>query len=206
MSPQSIAHLIIAYRYWILVPLAIVEGPVVAFVAGTAASLGYFNLYALIAVFFVRDMGMDALYYFSGYFGGRTALAKRMLKKIGIREEEIDEVRLLWEKHPARTMFVGKLSYGVAQAFIVAAGVVKMRLRLFFAYGALVAVAQYGTLLLLGYFFGNAFGGNTALIAENIQYVIAGFAVVVSAYYMFRWYLRGKLRPKTPQGVSNQVL
>jgi len=192
MNPQEIAHLIIEYRYVILVPLAIVEGPIVAFVAGTAASLGYFNLYALMAVFFVRDMGMDAFYYYSGYFGWQSPLAKKMLGKINIEESQLDEVRLLWEKYPAKTMFVGKLSYGIAQAFIVVAGMVKMRLRKFFGYGALVAIAQYGTLLLLGYFFGNAFGGNTAVIVQNIQYVIAGIVVVISGYYALRWYMRKK--------------
>jgi membrane protein DedA with SNARE-associated domain len=195
MSPQDIANLIVEYRYWILVPLAIVEGPIVAFIAGTAASLGYFNLYALMAVFFVRDMGMDAFYYYSGYFGWRAPLAKRMLRKISIEEGQLDGVRLLWEKHPARTMFVGKLSYGIAQAFIVVAGMVKMRLLSFFGYGALVAVAQYGTLLLLGYFFGSAFGGNAALVVQNIQYVIAGIIAIVSGYYVVRWYIRGKFPP-----------
>src|SRR5665213_1298609 len=145
MSPQTIAHLIIEYRYWILIPAAIIEGPIVAFVAGTLASLGYFNIYVLIAFFFVRDMGMDAIYYYSGYFGGRSAFIQRMLAKLSMDEARLDELRLVWEQHPAKTMFIGKLSYGIAQAFIVTAGVVKMSIRKFFGYGALAAIAQYGT-------------------------------------------------------------
>jgi membrane protein DedA with SNARE-associated domain len=89
-------------------------------------------------------------------------------------------------------MFIGKLSYGIAQAFIIVAGMVKMNLRKFFSYGALVAVAQYGTLLILGYFFGNAFGGKLSVIIENLQYVIAGVILVMSGYYIFSWYLRRK--------------
>ena len=196
MSPQNIAHLIIEYRYWILVPAAVIEGPIVAFIAGTLASLGYFNIYALIAFFFVRDIGMDAIYYYSGYFGGRSAFVKRMLAKMSMDEARLDELRLVWEQHPAKTMFIGKLSYGIAQAFIVTAGVVKMSIRKFFSYGALAAIAQYGTLLLVGYFFGNAFGGSTSVIVANIQYVIAGGTLILSGYYVFRWHIRQHLPGK----------
>ena len=169
MNPRDIAHLLVEYRYWILVPLAVIEGPIVAFVSGTLASLGYFNVIVLAAFFFVRDMAMDGIYYSSGYFGAQTAFVQRMLRKMDVRRERIAELRLLWERHPARTMFVGKLSYGIAQAFIVVAGVVKMNLRKFFGYGALAAVAQYGALLLAGYFFGNAFGGDAAVVVQNIH-------------------------------------
>jgi len=190
MNPQDIAHLLIQYRYWILVPAAIIEGPIVAFIAGTLASLGYFNIYVLIVFFFVRDMAMDAIFYYSGFFGARTAFAKRMLRKMDMEEEQMNDLRLLWEKHPAKTMFIGKLSYGIAQTFIIVAGVVKMNIRKFFTYGALAAVSQYGVLLALGYFFGNAFGGSMTVVVENIQYVIAGATLILGGYYVFRWHIR----------------
>jgi membrane protein DedA with SNARE-associated domain len=192
MSPQDITHLIIQYRYWVLIPFAIIEGPIVAFIAGTLASLGYFNLIVLLILFFARDMIMDAFWYFLGYFGWQTAFAKRMLHKMNVRESHLDEVRVLWDEHPARTMFIGKLSYGIAAAFIVVAGMIKFSLREFFSYGALIAILQYFTLILLGYFFGNAFGGTLAGVVDNIQYAIVGAATILSAYYLLRWYIRKK--------------
>jgi membrane protein DedA with SNARE-associated domain len=192
MSPQQLAQLIIEYRYWILVPLAIVEGPIVAFVAGTLASIGYFNIYGLMVFFFARDMIMDAAWYYAGYFGWQTAFAKRMLVKMNIQESHIKEVRDLWDKYPARTMFVGKLSYGIAAAFVAVAGVVEMSLVKFFSYGAIVAIVEYVGLLLLGYFFGNAFGGSVAGIVDNIQYAIAGALALLSTFYILRWWIRKK--------------
>ena len=192
MSIDSITHLVLLYRYWILVPLSLIEGPVVAFVAGTLASFGYFNMYALAALFFIRDVGLDGLYYALGYFGGRTAFAARMMRKIGITEDHLENVRLLWARRPGMTMFIGKLAYGIASAFIVVAGTVKMPLRVFFSYGALVAVLQYGTLLLLGYFFGATLGGSITRILDNAGYLIAFVAVVITAYYLLSWYMREK--------------
>ena len=60
MSPEHLTQLILDYRYWILIPISVIEGPVVAFVAGTLAALGYFNIWVLVLFFFARDMIMDA--------------------------------------------------------------------------------------------------------------------------------------------------
>lgn len=199
MSVDFITQLILQYRYWILIPLSLIEGPVVAFVAGTFAAVGFFNMYFLAALFFVRDVGLDGIYYAIGHFGAKTAFVQRMLTKIGITPGHLEQVRVLWEKKPFWTMFIGKLSYGIASAFIVVAGTVKMPLRTFFTYGSIVAVLQYGTLLFLGYFLGASFGGNIAKIIENVQYVIAFAAISISGYYLFSWYMRKKFLKEDTQ-------
>ena len=196
MSVDFITQLIVEYRYWILIPLSLIEGPVIAFIAGTMASVGFFNLYFLAALFFVRDVGLDAVYYAIGHFGGHTRFAQRMLKKIGVTDDHLEQVRVLWERRPGTTMFIGKLSYGIASAFIVVAGMVKMPLGKFFFYGVIVAILEYGTLLFAGFFLGESLGGSTgsaAHIINNVQYAIGIAAIVISAYYLFSWYMRGKL-------------
>ncbi len=185
-------QLILEYRYWILIPLTFIEGPIVAFIAGTLASAGFFNIYILAVLFFVRDVGMDGVYYGVGYWGGRTKFARKMLKRIGITPDHLNDVRELWRNHAGKTMFIGKISYGIASAFIVVAGMVKMPLRKFFGWGAVVAVVQYGGLLLLGYFFGAAFGGTIKTILNNDEYALLGGAVIISGYYGLSWYMRGK--------------
>ncbi len=192
MSVDFITQVILQYRYWILIPLSLIEGPVVAFVAGTLAALGYFNMYFLAALFFVRDVGLDGVYYAIGHFGGRTAFAERMLAKIGITDDHLEQVRVLWEKRPGWTMFIGKLSYGIASAFIVVAGTVGMPLSKFFKYGIIVAILQYGVLLFAGYFLGASLGGDIVNIINNVQYVIAFAAIAISGYYIFSWYMRKK--------------
>lgn len=192
MSVDFITELIIQYRYWILIPLTFIEGPVVAFVAGTLASAGLFNMYFLVALFFVRDVGLDIVYYAIGHFGGRTTFAQRMLKKIGVMPYHLEQVRILWEQRPGWTMFIGKLSYGIASAFIVVAGMMKMQFSLFLKYGVLVAILQYGTLLFAGYFLGESLGGSVVPIIENVQYIIVFAAIIISGYYIFSWYMRTK--------------
>lgn len=192
MDAGTVSELILHYRYWILIPLTFIEGPIVAFVAGTFASLDYFNIYALAILFLVRDVGMDGVYYAIGYYGGRTKFAEKMMKKIGVNEDHLDNVRIIWEEKPFRTMFLGKLSYGIAHAFIVIAGTIKMPLKMFFKYGIMVTLIQYGGLLALGYFYGTSFSGNATKIIQNIQYVIAGATFLISGYYILSWYIKKK--------------
>lgn len=193
MSVDFITGLILEYRYWILIPLSLIEGPVVAFVAGTLAAVGYFNFYFLAAFFFVRDVGLDIIYYAIGHFGAKTAFVKRMLTKLEITEDHLEHVRLLWVKRPGWTMLIGKISYGIASAFIVVAGTVRMPLRIFLLWASIVAVLQYGTLLVLGYYLGASAGGSVARVIENVQYAVAFAALVITVYYIVSWRMRKKL-------------
>lgn len=194
MSLDAISQTIIEYRYWILIPLSIIEGPIVAFAAGALASLGYFNVFALGIFFFIRDMGMDAIYYGLGYYGGKSKRALRVMKFLKIHEGHLDEIRRLWIKHPGRTMFLGKLSYGVASSFVALAGMIRMPMKLFFGYGAIVAIVQFWSLLALGYFFGASLGGTAARVIDNIQLAAIGITVLASVYYIVSFYMRGELK------------
>ena len=195
MSLSYITTLIIEYRYLILIPLSIIEGPIVAFAAGALAPLGYFNVYVLAAFFLVMDMAKDAFYYSLGYWGGRSGWAHWLLGKIGIKTEHLEGIRELWETKPGRTMFIGKLSYGIAATFVVLAGTVKMSIKKFFGWGAVVAMTQYWALLALGYFFGTALASTN--FVEELQYAIGGIALVGSLYYLFSIYMRGKFNKKS---------
>ena len=190
MDAFDASALIIQYRYWILIPLSFVEGPVVAFIAGTLATIGYFNMYALAAIFFIRDIGLDIIYYAVGFYGANTVFARRLLKKIGLTSVHFDHIRKLWERHPFRTMLIGKLSYGIATAFIVLAGTVKMPFMKFLRYGALVAITQYWALLILGFMLGNTFRDFVERIISTLEYALLGLAVLMTIYYIVSFRMR----------------
>jgi len=190
---NAVIQLILEYRYWILIPLSFVEGPIVAFFAGTLAAGGYFNIYALAVFFLVRDIAVDGACYYLGHFGGKRPFIQRLLARMGVTQDHLADVSALWNKHPGKTMFFSKLSYGVAAGFIVVAGMVNMPVRAFFAYGAFIAVMHYGVLLLVGYFFGATLGAEFAVILERAPYVIGAAGVFFIGYYFFKKYLRTRL-------------
>lgn len=187
-------HLILEYRYWILIPLSFIEGPIVAFIAGTLASVGYFNVYVLGVFFLARDVIVDIIMYGLGYWGAQTRFVKNMLHRFGVTDKEMEDIKQLWNKNAGKTMFFSKLSYGVAAAFIMVAGMVEMPLKKFVFYGFIVAILHYGTLLFLGYYLGASVGGSVSRILENIQYVLGGAILVITGYLLFKRYINAKMR------------
>jgi membrane-associated protein len=164
----------------------------VAFAAGSLASLGYFNIFLLAVIFFLRDVLVDAFMYVVGRFGGETRFAKWFLKKVGVTKEHLEGVHNLWDKHAGKTMFFSKLSYGLAATFLVVAGLVKMSPKKFFSYAVLVTIMQYGVLLLLGYYFGSAFGTISNLL-NNLALVLLAVSIFITAYYVFTHFMRRRL-------------
>lgn len=81
MDAAAITHLILEYRYWIIIPLSFIEGPIVAFVVGTLSFLGYFNPFFAFSIFFLRDVLLDGFFYALGKWGGKTRVAQNLLKK-----------------------------------------------------------------------------------------------------------------------------
>ena len=192
MSIDLISELILQYRYWILVPLAIFEGPIIAFLVGTFVALGYFNIFLAFLILFLGDNIPDVIYYLFGRYGEQKKLIRRYAAKIGVDEEHFDTIRRLWGKHPAKMMLFTKVAYGLSTPLLVSAGIVGMPLRLFVRYAILLGVVQYGTLFALGYYFSSSlrFVSDTV---KMIQMAVGGFIVVVAAYYLFARYMRKKL-------------
>lgn len=191
MSVESIAPLILEYRYWILIPLTFIEGPIIGFIAGGLSRLGYFDPFIAFAIFIARDVLVDNFWYAVGLWGGKTAFAQRILHKIRITPEHLENVRTLWDQHGFRTMLISKLSYGIAQAFLVVAGMVGMPFKRYFKYALLVALIEYGGLFVVGYFMGAAFG-DIAGVLSNIQWVVAIIALVIAGYYIVTHFMRTK--------------
>ncbi len=185
MTPELVTSLLVEYRYWILIPLTFLEGPVVAFAAGTLASLGYFKMYELAILFFVRDLLVDTGYYCAGYFGRNSRAVRRVLAWLKIDDANLDSIRGRLLKHPIQTIFIGKLAYGVASTIIVGFGVIRMNYLTFMAYGVWVTILQYGTLLVLGYYYGESLGTRLTNVLEAFQYLAAAVAIVVAIYYLF---------------------
>lgn len=191
MSLEVITQLVLQYRYWILLPLAFMEGPILAFVLGSFSVLGYFNIFLSFLILLIGDLVPDAAYYFFGRYGERNGLMSRYAQKIGIGEEHFDVVRRLWHKHPAKTMFLTKFAYGLSTPLLVSAGFIGMPLYRFLRLSVMISIIQYGVLLTLGYNFGRSFKLVSGTL-ELISLAAAGIIVMAAAYYFLVRYIRRK--------------
>ncbi|HEX8994165.1 MAG TPA: hypothetical protein VF803_02835 [Candidatus Paceibacterota bacterium] len=185
--------LIITYRYVILFPLAAFEGPILSVMVGFLVATGYFNPLIAYGIMILGDVIPDGAYYFFGRWGRDKAFIQRYGARFGLTEHRFAVIERLWHKHPGKTMWTSKLSYGLSTAFLVSAGLAGMRLSTFYAYALPVTMVQYGLLMAAGYFFGNSY----ALISEafsGFEAIIAAAVVAGAVYYAVTRFMSMRLK------------
>jgi membrane protein DedA with SNARE-associated domain len=189
---ETLIPLILQYKYFILFPLACFEGPMIAFIVGSLAALGYFDPLAAFLVLILGDVIPDNAYYFFGRLGEKKTLVTRYASKIGITPEHFDIVKKLWFKYPIKTMLLSKFAYGLSTPLLISAGIVNMPFRLFLTYSFILSCMQYSVLLALGYYASSSLGAVTRTF-EGIQFLAAGVIAIAVFYYFLTRYMRSKL-------------
>jgi membrane protein DedA with SNARE-associated domain len=189
MELATIIALLQQYGYFILFPLACIEGPMLGFVAATLIPLGIFHPLPLFIMLVLADVLPDIGYYFLGRWGSKSPLAQGLIHKAGLNAERMEFVRKLWHNHTTKAMLLTKFSYGLSTPLLVIAGLVHLPFRRFVAWSITLAAGQYAVLMVLGYFF----GGSLALVEgtfAKVQLVILAAAAVGVGYYFLTRYMR----------------
>ncbi len=179
--------LLTKYGYFILFPLAVIEGPIVSLVVGFLIYLGYLKFLPAYAILLLGDLIPDTVYYYIGRFGSK----RKIMEKYGSRLNLIEK---LWREHGRKTMFLSKLAYSLSIPFLISAGLVKMPYKKFISYAISVTLFQYGIIMAIGYFFGHSYQ-----IAERyIQYayVIAAAILIlfIVSYILITKYARKRIK------------
>ena len=202
MDPASLMTILLTYRYWVLLPLAIVEGPMLAFACGVLVSLGILGALPTLCILVIGDIIPDTVFYSLGRFWSDRPFVKRLALRIGVTDDHFKDAQSLWHEHPGKTMLMSKFAYGISSAFLFMAGLMRMPALRFYGYSISISIAHYIVSMSAGYYFG------ASLVAAGeairiIEYGVAGTAVLISAYVTVMWYMR-KSFPTLP-GKSGSV-
>lgn len=177
MDGETIIQFLGNYGYWIILPLMIIEGPIVTIIAAFMASLGIFNIWIVLILSIIGDIVGDIILYGVGRAWGMT-FVRRVGKYIGITESLVLKMEKFFEKHGGKTVFSVKTTTGLCWATWVAAGIVKMNFWKFIWYSFLGGIVWSAFLVFMGYFFGEFY----AQIEEGIRFagwIVFGIAVAV---------------------------
>ncbi len=149
--PRYFFRFLIQYKYAIIFPIAVVEGPVITMFSGFLVSLGYLSLVPTYFLLLFGDLISDSFFYLLGRFG-RDFLSRR--KFFRESERRLERVEEHYKKHPRKTIIVAKASYGVGSFFLAAAGAGKMGYGTFLEYILVPNAVRTLALLLIGFYFG----------------------------------------------------
>jgi len=168
-------QLLLTYKYLILIPLSIIEGPIVTVVCGFLVTLKLFNPFVVYVVMVLGDIIGDAGIYYIGYSG------KRFLKYFRVTEEKLEKAKIFFHENHKKAIFISKLAHGVGFTGLIAAGASNVPYKRYFKTCALISIVQSLVMLIIGIFFGHAY----VLIKKYLDYYAAGVSVLVLFVLLF---------------------
>jgi len=185
MSLDQIIVLLTTYKYLILFPIVVVEGPIITVIAGFLTSLGFFNFSLAYAVIVVGDITGDSLYYALAYHG-RYRLIDRWGHYIGLTVERVQKFEHYFEDHSARLIIFGKFAYALEVPFLIGAGLAKVPYRKFLLYTLLPSLPKSLLFLLIGYYFGRSYAKISTYLDYTALGTIALALVLVAVYFIVK--------------------
>lgn len=172
-DPHILAYIkTIGYPTMLL--LMIIEGPIVSILGAFLAKLGFFNVYLVLLLSILGDLIGDVILYSIGFYGGERALAKAE-KILKIKPAIVEKMRRLFQAHGKKTIFAVKSTTGLCWITFIAAGTFKMKFKDFVLTSFFGGIVWSTFLVIIGYFFGYAFG----VINDYIR--VAGLIIFAAA-------------------------
>lgn len=151
----DVSQWLLNYRYLILFPLMVIEGPITVVTAGILTSIGVFNFFLVYITSVLGDLVGDSLYYAAGRYGRKYL--DRWGRFIGLPKERLEKMEVHFNDHGGKTLIAGKLSHAVGAIVLVSAGVARIPFRKFIIFNFWATLPKSLVLLLIGYYFGNTF-------------------------------------------------
>jgi membrane protein DedA with SNARE-associated domain len=153
-----IESILLTFRYPAIFAGSLIEGPTVMIVTGFFLRLGYFHFLPAYFLLLAGDLLGDYMWYGIGRFGLHRTVFK-IGKFFGVSEKNIEAIKAKFRRHEGKIIFGSKLTsgFGFGVPIMVVAGMSHVPLKKFGSYIFLGGLIWAGSLLSIGYFFGNVY-------------------------------------------------
>lgn len=178
---ETILYLLLKFKYIILFPLAIVEGPILAVIAGFFCTEGYLNLFIVYPVIVLGDVVGDSIVYMFGRWGIPVFL-KKIFKHFGMKPENIEKARVYFDANPKKTISLSKITLGIGIAGIFLAGNARIPYARFLKICLVTSALQYVVYLGIGLLFGSAYKQISRYLNFFAAFSIIAFLFVILFY------------------------
>jgi membrane protein DedA with SNARE-associated domain len=178
----SIIALLLEYKYALLFPIALVEGPMVSILGGFLASSHFLNVYLVLLVVLAGDLIFDSIYYGLGRYGG-TRVIKKYGRYLRINRKQVTKLERHFHSHTGKTLFIAKFTHGLGWAVLFSAGVAKVPYKKFILNNFCSAALKSTVLVIFGYYYGYAYQRISEYFGYA-SYIFAGLAVILIITYL----------------------
>jgi membrane protein DedA with SNARE-associated domain len=164
------------WSYLLLAFLVAVEGPIATLVGAAAASVGLMHPFYVFIAASTGNLTSDTLWYTLGYLGKMEWLL-RIGKRLGINRKYLEHLEQILCDHAPMILFFSKLSVSPMIPALVATGLIKFPWRRWFPYVFSAEMIWTGSLVLIGFFGGQALkrvqlGLEHVILASSIAFIV----------------------------------
>jgi membrane protein DedA with SNARE-associated domain len=193
---NQIFDLLIEYRYFLLFPITIIEGPIITVMAGYLSHLGLFNIYAVYCIVVIGDLVGDIIYYLIGK-NGRLQIIDKWGHYFGIHRKNVLEMEKIFENHSFKTLFFGKFTFGIGGIIIIAAGAAKVPITKFIFYSIIGTLPKSFLLILAGTFIGSAYLQISKYFDYTAIVSILLAIIILAGYYFIQRYAKRYIKKES---------
>jgi len=148
-SWSPLVDFLIAHGSLLVLPLAVLEGPIVSVTAGFLSARGYLDWYWALSLLVCGDLIGDVMWYWIGR-SGRTPLAGlgRRFMRAGLSAELAHGLR----RNATKMLLIGKWTHSIGALVLMGAGMMRLNLPKFMLVNLVGTVPKSGVLFGVGYF------------------------------------------------------
>lgn len=186
LSLEQILHSLELYKYLVLFPLCVVEGPIIAIIAGFLCANGMLNPLIAFPVIVAGDITGDSICYAAGRFAA-PRFGRTVARWIGVTEEKKARVKAMFNENPIKTISLSKIILGIGVAGIFLAGRARVPYLTFIRICLVTSAGEYIIYLTVGALFGSAYRQT-----NHYLNIYAGFTFVAAAILILFLFIQSK--------------
>ena len=172
------------YKYLVIFPIAILEGPFVMVICGFLVSIGFLNGIGVYFLLVLGDTVGDIFHYYIGYHSTRLEWVKKFGKVFGYDEKGEKFLEEHFHKHKGKTLFIAKVAHGVGTAIQVAAGVAKVDIAGYIGWNIIGTFPKVLVLMLIGFYAGTSYTKFTSYLGAVAFVTIAVVVALIAGYIL----------------------
>lgn len=183
LGPLSdVVSILETYRYWIIFPVVIIEGPIITIISGFLVYLGVLNPYFTYALLIVGDLIGDTLYYLIGKYWRKSSWIKKIGKFVGYNEKSEKFLEDHFKKHYFKTLLVAKFSHGIGGTIQASAGIAGVNYFKFLWINFIGVIPKTFVLFVLGFYLGGSYLKINSFL-NSLAVVFVSILVFVVLYF-----------------------
>lgn len=172
LDTGEIVDLLLKYKYLILFPIAFLEGPAIAVIAGFLIAMKVMTFWPVYAILVAANIIGDVVYYLIGRLVPRNKL-DNTLRFFRIKDSQVKKAEKVFHKNRRTAIILGKVTHAIGAIFLIVAGMLKIPFREYIGMGLTVELPKALLFVFIGYYFGRTVSN----LDQVINYSIGGFLI-----------------------------